>query len=111
MPRVVGEDVTAIRPSTTDPMPFILTASVLVDSYVALQGLALGLLMEIERWLAAHLMETSARMVASKRIGQTTVTYATGKLGEGLKSTLFGQQVLLLDATGSLANAGTRAAD
>ncbi len=103
MPRVVPEDVTAIRATTLDPMPFILTATVLVDTYLAAAGLPATLLTEIERFLAAHFMELSEPQVTQKRLGDTSVTLDRMKLGEGLRGTRFGQQVLLLDTSGTLA--------
>jgi len=46
-----------------------------------------------------------ARMASKEKVGEAEVTY-TGKWGELLKSTPYGQMVLLLDTTGKIANAG-----
>ena len=103
MPRVVPSEVQAIRPTSLDPMPFILTATVLVDTYLGSVGLSATLLTEIERWLAAHFLEVASPSVVSKRLGDTAVTMDKMKLGDALKGTRYGQQVLLLDTSGTLA--------
>jgi hypothetical protein len=94
MPRVDPEDVLAIRPSATDPIPFILTASLMVDTYLLDENLSELFLAEIEKWWAAHLAEVSQPLATSKKLSNTTVTVSHGKLGEGLASTRYGQQVL-----------------
>jgi len=63
-------------------------------------------LTELECWLTAHMIaSTLARMAAKEKIGEAEITY-TGKWGDLLKSTPYGQMVLLLDTTGKIANAG-----
>ena len=63
-------------------------------------------LTEFERWLSAHMIaSTLARMSAKEKIGEAEITYM-GKWGEVLKSTPYGQTLLLLDTTGKIANAG-----
>jgi hypothetical protein len=110
MPRVVPSDVLAIRPSTLDPMPFILTATVVVDVYLGSVGLPALQLAEIERWLAAHFLEVAEPSLVAKRLGDTSVTMDKMKLGEALNGTRYGQQVLLLDTSGTLSQvAGTEA--
>ena len=105
MPRVIPSDVLAIRPSSVDAFPFIQTATLLVDTYLGSAGLPAGLLVEIECWWAAHLMDVSAPSAVQTRMGDTSITMDRMKLGEGLKGTRFGQQVLALDPTGTLAQA------
>jgi hypothetical protein len=69
-----------------------------------------ALLAEIEKWLAAHvIVSTLARMAEKEKVGQAEVTYI-GKWGELLKSTPYGQTVLMLDITGKMANAGKKGA-
>lgn len=96
MPRVDAEDVLAIRPSTKDPIPFILTASLLVDQYLLDEELSEAFLTEIEKWWSAHLAEIADPLVTSKKLGETQVTISHGKLGEGLASTRYGQQVIMM---------------
>ena len=65
---------------------------------------------EIERWLAAHLIaSTRVRQLVSGEAGGAKAVYQ-GKTGMGLESTLYGQQVLILDASGSFASLGGKSA-
>jgi hypothetical protein len=66
------------------------------------------LLFEVERWLSAHLLaSTRERQVQTEEVGQAKVAY-NSKLGLGLDSTTYGQQVKLMDSSGLLANLGKR---
>lgn len=61
----------------------------------------------IIKWVAAHLIASGPeRMLQSERLGQGSDTYATARLGEGLKGTTYGQQALALDPNGCLARLG-----
>ena len=87
---------------------FIDAASVTVTDLLgensAASDLSNAQLKEVERWLTAHLIaSTRERQVAKENAGQAGVTY-DGRTGLGLDSTLYGQQVKLLDTTGTLAN-------
>lgn len=63
-------------------------------------------LKEIERWLTAHLISISLqRTTTDEKLGDASATYA-GIYGEGLKMTSYGQTVLLLDTSGTLAKLG-----
>ncbi len=107
MPRVVPSDVIAIRPTTQEVLPFLLTASTLVDTYMTQAGYAASLLAEIEKWWCAHLMEATDPRAMTTALGDTRVTRSQGKLGKGLEGTMYGQQVLLLDTSGLLVGIGT----
>ena len=64
------------------------------------------LLKEIERWLTAHMISSSRlRTVNKEKVGDVDVTY-TGKFGEGLSMTEYGQMVLQLDPTGRMQRVG-----
>lgn len=105
--RVADADIQAIRPTTQDTVPFIQAASLFVDAYIGQAGWSLPVATELERWLTAHLMAVAdGAGLAERRIGDTTIRYHTPKVGLGLDATLYGQQVLLLDTTGTLAGAG-----
>lgn len=66
---------------------------------------------EIERWLAAHFIACSTfRQVKVTRAKSAQDVYMGFGGGEGLKATLYGQNVLVLDATGEFANVGKRKA-
>lgn len=108
MPRTTPAAVLELRPSARDPLPFILTAGLLVDTHLATAGLSAALLEEIEKYWAAHLMEIGERTVIRTQLGDSSFTLESVKLGEGLKSTLYGQTVLLLDPTGVLTTTGLR---
>jgi len=63
---------------------------------------------QIELLVAAHLSTMRERTVKSKSVGgQFSVTFM-GKDGLGLNSSLYGQQALVLDGSGSLASLGKR---
>lgn len=105
MARVTADDVLAIRPSTADMTPFISAATLLVDEYLGAAGLSDPLLFEIERWWTAHLAESADPRTMDRRIGQTALKREQAKLGIGLEGTAYGQQVLLLDTSGTLETA------
>lgn len=64
------------------------------------------LLKEMERWLTAHMIaSTLSRMASVEKLGEAEITY-TGKWGEKLNSTPYGQVVLTMDPTGKMAKAG-----
>lgn len=65
---------------------------------------------EIERWLAAHMtvIGIDGRQTNEETVGPIRVKYAT--LGEGLRSTSYGQHVLLLDISGNFAALGGKKA-
>lgn len=110
MPRVIPSDVTDIYPTAQPVPPFLMTASMLVDTYLGTSGLSVGLLAEIERWLTAHLMNLGSGAVVRRRMGSTDISYERGQLGKGLQATRFGQTVLALDSTGILGSVGLRRA-
>lgn len=63
-------------------------------------------LTEIERWLTAHMIASTVfRSASEEKIGDAAIKYA-GKWGEMLKSTPYGQMVLLLDTSMLMSKAG-----
>lgn len=62
----------------------------------------------IIKWLTAHLIvsTTKSGVVTSERLGDASVSYARASMGDALKGTTYGQQVLLLDTNGCLAKKG-----
>ena len=91
-------------------LPFIAVADSLVTSKVAGQGLSDAELKEITRWLAAHFVAVADPRAKSEKTDEAQATYFMGKEGTGLDATSYGQQVKILDTTGSLANSGKGAA-
>lgn len=88
---------------------FITTASLIIDTNLADKGLSATLLTEIETWLAAHLLSMRDQRVSGKSIGDVSFSYQ-GQTGLGLDATIYGQQVKLLDSSGTLASLGKRRA-
>jgi hypothetical protein len=85
---------------------YITSANTLVNS--ALGTGSTDKLKEVERWLAAHMIAcTRERMAVKEEAGGTKIEY-TGKYGEALSSTPYGQMVLLLDTTGFMASLAFR---
>lgn len=61
---------------------------------------------DIQAYLTAHIIaSTKERQASEEEAGTAKVKY-TGKFGEGLKSTSYGQIALLLDTCGKLGNLG-----
>ena len=88
---------------------FIDTAALVVTTNLADKGLSAELLEAIEMWLAAHLLSMRDQRVHARTIGDVSFTYQ-GQTGLGLDATLYGQQVKMLDTTGTLASLGKRRA-
>ncbi len=84
-------------------LPFITTASVLVDEHLTSETPALSddLLKQIEMYLAAHFITLWDPRALKEEAGDTKFTYE-GKTGEGLDSSRYGQMAQTLDPTGKL---------
>ena len=111
----VAEVKQIINTSLTDAevLAAVSTAQAIINSQLASSGLTGQHLREIIRWLSAHFVavrDQDEGMVMEQRIGDTAVRYG-GRLGEGLKLTRYGQQVLILDTTGTLAAFGRQRAE
>ena len=108
--RVTGAEVKAIITTvkTDDEVEnFITPANLIVTDVLTGSGHSAALLKEIEKWLSAHFVaidDKSARIVEEKA-GDATNKYE-GRTGMRLNFTRYGQQVLLLDTSGSLADLG-----
>jgi hypothetical protein len=89
---------------------FIASANTLITANLATSALTAAELVEIERWLAAHLAAVRDQRAKSEKFADAyTVTYQ-GETGLGLDATLYGQQVQLLDWTGTLRGLGLKRA-
>lgn len=107
--RVTVAEVKAILDASelTDPVidSFILGAHALVNSVFGDTDVT-ALTKEIERWLTAHLIATTVERMAEKEgAGGASITY-TGKYGENLSSSPYGQMVLTLDQSGKMVGLG-----
>jgi hypothetical protein len=114
--RITAEEVldimdSGVEVSSAQFTAMIKAASLMIDKVFENDSdVTDELLTELERWLTAHLLSsTLTRMAAKEKIGDAEITY-TGKWGELLKSTPYGQMVLILDITGKIANTGKMAA-
>lgn len=91
----------------TNLAPFIDTASNLVD-FVSTCATSKGTSLTsttleiIERWLAGHFYAMSDLMYSQKSTGAASATFQ-GQTGMGLSSTLYGQQAMIVDTSGCLA--------
>jgi hypothetical protein len=116
MARVEDAEVKEIVPTTIEDISaFIISANIMVTDVLGDSGLSDDRLKEIERWLAAHFVamkDGGARAVeeevgrSRRRMGEATRQI----LGQGLKLTRFGQQAMILDTTGKLAELGKASA-
>ncbi len=102
-PRVSVLDVESIMGEQTFSLvPFINTANVIVNNYL-LGKMSEEVLTEVERYLAAHLACVRADRAVYESIGDASVKYMRTIGGPGMASTDFGQIVLQLDTSGTLA--------
>ena len=116
MARVTYDDVMAIMDSDCDVSSSKVTVMINAANAVITKVfeddtvVTETVLTELERWLTAHMIaSTLNRSTSKERLGDAEVSY-TGKWGEMLKSTPYGQMVLTLDFTGRLAKSGKTAA-
>lgn len=97
-----------IETSLTDPdiTVFINTADIMVTTVLG-TSLTTAILKEIEKYLTAHLIaSTRERQTTEEQIGDAKVKYS-GKYGETLLSTSYGQMVLQLDTSGKFSRRKT----
>lgn len=103
MARVTGTEVEAIieLDSAIVVTPFIEAATQLIDAALLNKGIGAALLKEIERWLAAHFTAIRQKQTSSEAALSAKDAYQF-KLGLNLEVTLYGQQAIALDFTGTL---------
>jgi len=111
MARVTATEVKEIMDSctVTDSVvdSFIAAAEeVITNTFSGDSEIGTTLLKEIERWYVAHMLaSTLSRTTSEEKLGDASVKY-TGKWGEKLSSTSYGQVVLTLDTSGRMSNMG-----
>ena len=105
MARVTNEEVQAILETTKDTTPFITTANILVDAKLLDKGLSDDLLKQIELYLSAHFATSWVKQLKSEEFGDSKDEYL-GVVGMGLKSSVYGQNALDLDCSGTLSMLG-----
>ena len=111
MPRVTeGQVKEIISTDLSDITAYITAANLIVtDRLGSTTTLGSAILIEIERWLTAHLIAITQEpesQVKAEKIGDASINYARGELGKSLEATFYGQQVILLDSTGLMAQSG-----
>ena len=82
--------------------PFLAVANKMVTDLLSGESYSTEMLLEIERWLAAHFVSVRDPQVTQEKIGDVQATYE-GKTGMGLKSTRYGQQAIEIEHHGILA--------
>ena len=110
--RVDGDEVKEIIETELTALqivPFITAANLIVTDQLTGEHSA-ALLVEIERWLAAHFVAIRDPRAKAEKTDDASATYY-GKDGLGLNHTPYGQQVKILDTTGILASLGKRKAE
>lgn len=103
MARVVKADIAVLLEidDTVWSDAFITMASLLVDEELDESGLSEARLLEIERNLAAHFYCMKDVRASSEGAGGVSVSYAMS-VGKGLDATLYGQQAMMFDTSGTL---------
>ena len=89
--------------------PYILSAHSFIEGVLATNtSLSTATRKEIEKWFTAHLITSvNDKPTTREKVGEAEVDYAV-KPGEGLKSTPYGEMVLMLDTSGLLAKSGKK---
>jgi hypothetical protein len=109
--RVTADEVKAIISTRlTDLDAFITAANQVVDVRLKNKGFTDPQLKEIERWLAAHFVAIHSPNKTREKIDTASEGYQSGSLGKALDFTAYGQQVKVLDWTGTLSAVGQRKA-
>jgi len=100
-------DVQAVYPTATQPM--LDVANVLINTQLLNAGLDPTLLDKVTIYLAAHFASITDGILRRQRLGDGDESYKTpGDADQGLRATLFGQQAMILDTSGILAEIGSR---
>jgi len=95
------EDVLDTDLSSGTVTSFIDTANILVTEYLVGEGLSDVLLLEIETYVAAHLVTLRDRRTKAEGADGVRFDYQ-GEFGMGLDSSQYGQTAQFLDSTGIL---------
>ena len=85
--------------------PYLETANAIVTDKLTGAGNSAAIMIQIEKYLAAHIATMTEGKAEQEKIGEASVKYQ-GKTEMGLDFTSYGQMVKLLDPSGLLAAAG-----
>lgn len=109
--RATNADVNELLDTTGKTYTLAIeSANVLVNETLGDAGLSDDRLTMIERFLAAHfaILSTQGGGIARRSVGESSETYRTPKESmQGLNSTVWGQQALAADTTGTLSALGS----
>jgi len=110
--RVTPAEVEAIiqYDDTIELDPFIEVANQLVTELCTDSDYDDERLTEIERWLSAHFYHIDDQQVANEKAGDVAVSYQY-KVELALNVTKYGQQAMVLDTAGNLAQLNKRIID
>lgn len=104
--RTTAEAVRAILgvASEVDVLPFMATANSIITKVETCAGgnLTDADLELLERWVSAHFYSVINPGLTSKSIAGASTSFHRGQLGQGMESTVYGQQALLMDMSGCL---------
>lgn len=98
----VKELVDSIPSTVTNLDPFLEAAYLLCTEELAGEGLSDARLLQIELWLSAHFAAITYTRAANEKADVVGQSYMH-KLGLNFNVTMYGQQALLLDTSGTLA--------
>ena len=104
---VSDADVKAIIDTDRDTQPFINTATLIVTEELSGKGLSSDRLDAITLYLSAHFVCVTEERGGLRRskLGDADESYVVPSSNEvGFASTRYGQQAMILDTTGTLAN-------
>lgn len=87
--------------SDVDLDPFIRVAHLIVDEQLSGKGMSDDRLKEIERWLSAHFVAIRDMRIANETAGVSNAFQYN--LGLNFQVTMYGQQAMMLDTSGTLA--------
>jgi len=90
-----------------DLIPFMAVANELVTECCVDSGYTDARLELIETWLSAHLYAIKDMRPSSESIGDVSINYQY-KVGLYLEATMYGQQAMILDTFGNLAEISKR---
>lgn len=100
--RVTTEDVKVIiDTSIADLTVFITAANLFVNGHLSAAGLPEEVLVEIEKYVAAHILSVKDPRTKAEGVDVLSESYQ-GQWGFGLKGTSYGQIAILLDTSGIL---------
>jgi len=91
-----------IDSALSDLTPFLLSSDSIVDDELEGKGLEDIRLTKIKEWLAAHFIAVADLRASQETVEGVSASYQY-RLGLNLQNTMYGQQAMFLDTSGTLA--------